>query len=58
MVPVQSEEDMKVRSVSCLERLVTLLTRRKEEENMKATNEKLMELLKPVRYKPHTVDQV
>lgn len=43
---------------NCLERLVTLVTRKKPHHQIRSNNEKLMELLRPVRYQPNTVDQM
>ena len=42
--------------LSCLQRLINLLL--KKETNLDCTNEKLLELLKPTRYKPISVEQM
>lgn len=41
---------------SCLQRLINLFL--KKETHLDCTNEKLLELLKPTRYKPVSVDQM
>ena len=46
------------KTANCFERFLSQFSKKEPEDNMKENNEKLLELLKPVRYKPIPVKQM
>ena len=46
------------KKVSCFERIFSIVFKKKPPIDLNKQNEKLLELLKPIRYKPDTVEQM